>query len=90
MKCTIQPVAAVVAGEHPSCPIASMRRRRQADQEQPRIRIAKTRDRLSPVVLVGISPHFFARNLLLPAYQPRALVTRDDPELELYEQSTRK
>ena len=66
MKRAVEPVAAPVAGEHPSRPIATMRCRREPDEEQPRLWIAESRDRPGPVLLFLEAGDFDAAHLFPP------------------------
>ena len=73
-----QEVARRVAGEHPPGPVAAVRRRRQPDEQDPRVRIAEPRHRPPPVRLVAEARHLLAGDLLPPLDQPRTQAARDD------------
>ena len=70
--------ADAVAGKDAAGAVRAVRGRRQADEQQPRARIAEARDRLAPVGLVAIGAPLLARDLGAVAAQPRARLARDD------------
>lgn len=72
IQSTVQEVPAPVTCEDPACPIAPLGRRREADQQQSRIRIAEARDRFSPVFLVAVPPDLLPRHPLPILHQARA------------------
>lgn len=72
-----QPIAAAVAGKNSTGAIAAVRRGRESDNQQTRVRVAKTRHRLAPIVLLCKPLYFLARDSLAPcnqAYAPAALL----------------
>ena len=73
-----QPVARAIAGEHAPGPVAAVGRRREADDEDLRGRVAEARHRAAPVVLVGVGRPLLGRHLLPPGHQPRAGPARHD------------
>lgn len=77
-----EPIATAVAGKHAAGAIAAVRRRRQADNQQPRLGIAEAGDGLAPIFIFGKAFHFFARHLLAPGDEPRASRAGDDLLLE--------
>ena len=70
--------AGAVAGEDAARAVGAVRSRREADDEDARVRIAETGNRTRPVRLVTIGPPFFAADLLAVLAQPRAALARND------------
>ena len=73
-----EPVAGAVAGEDAAGAVAAVGRRRQADDEQPRPRVAEAGDGKAPVVLILVGGALLAGHLLAPGHQPRTGTTGDD------------
>jgi hypothetical protein len=67
-----------ISREDPTGPIPAMGRGREADDQDPRVRIAEARDRTSPVLLVGVPRDLLARDVLAPRDQTRALPAHHD------------
>jgi hypothetical protein len=65
-----KPGAALIAGEHPPGAIAAVRRRREADDQQTRVRIAKAGQRARPVRLTAVAPR---------RVRARRFAMRDEP-----------
>lgn len=63
MERIVQPITTGVAGKHPAGSVPAMRRGRQTHDEQPRIRISKTRYRPAPIFLFGEFPLAPARSI---------------------------
>ena len=59
-------------------PVAAVGRRREADEEDPRVRVAEPGHRPTPVRLVAEAGDLLARDLLAPRDEPRAAPARDD------------
>ena len=78
----VKPVAAAVAGKHPTGAIAAMSRRRQTDDQHPRFGIAESGERLGPINLTDISARWFFRASLAPAHQSRAFPASSDALIE--------
>jgi hypothetical protein len=78
-----QEVAAGVAGEDPTGSIAAVGRRREPEQQDPRIRITEARDGPAPVRLVAEPGDPLPRDSLAPFDQPRAPAALDDLGLDL-------
>src|SRR5262245_3977905 len=85
MQGTIEPVAAAVAGEHATGAVATVRRRRETDDEKARLGIAKTRQRFAPVFLHDEAFDFLPSDLFAPGDQPRAETAADDFALQAEE-----
>src|SRR4029450_10503266 len=64
-----QPVAAAVSGEDAAGPVAAVRGRCEANDEQTRTRIAPTGDRTAPVRLIGERAAAIRGHLLPPGHQ---------------------
>ena len=73
-----QEVTRGIAGEDTAGPVAAVRRRRQAKDEDPRVRVAEARDRPAPVLLVAEPRDLLPGDELAPRDQPRAAPTGDD------------
>src|SRR4029079_14677784 len=78
----VEEVSRPVAGEDPSGPVPTVRRRSEADDRQTRLRIAPPRQRPRPVGPLAEGPALHPRHLLAPAHQPRAGDARGDAALE--------
>src|SRR5882724_8167822 len=85
-----QEVAAAITRKHAPRAVGSVRRRGQADDPDPRLRITKPRHGFSPVIPLDKRPAFFARDVATVFAQPRAPRTRDDLTMELYQRSDRR
>src|SRR5690606_37536753 len=70
--------ARAIAREHASGPVAAMRGRRQAQDQDTRERIAHARNGPAPVLLVPIRGPLHACHLAAVGAQPRALLAVDD------------
>jgi hypothetical protein len=68
----VEPFAATVAGKSAAGAVATMRRRRQADDEEARLRISKTRHWFAPIGLTAKTPHLLHCHLLQIGDQARA------------------
>jgi hypothetical protein len=73
-----QEIARRVAREDPTGPVAAVRRRRQPDDEDPRVRVAETRDGPAPVRLVAEPGDLLAGDLLAPGDEAGAAPAGDD------------
>ena len=78
MECVKQEVARAVAGEGASRAIAAVSRGSQADDEELRMRIAKSGNGLAPVVAFEESAAFGASDGLAITHQTRALPAGND------------
>ena len=83
VKGAVEPLAAAIAGEHPAGAVGSVRRRRQADDQEPCPRVAKVRHRPAPVVASEESLAFFTGDVAAILAQPRARLASDDATVEL-------
>ena len=83
MQRTVEPIAAAVARKHASRSVPAVRSRCKSDDKQPRIGIAETRNRFSPIFPIFESCNFVSRYLLPPANEARAMVAGDNIGLEL-------
>jgi hypothetical protein len=70
--------ADAVAREYAPCPVRAVRGRRQADEQQPRVRVAEAGDRFAPVRVLPVSAPLLARDLGAMLAKPRASFARDD------------
>jgi hypothetical protein len=77
VKRSVEPVAAAIPGKYSAGPISSVRGWRQADNQQPRLGIAKPGQSLRPIGFTQVPPRGIVRHLLAPAHQPRAFATSD-------------
>lgn len=73
-----KPVAAVVACEHASRPVAAVCRRRETDEQEAGIRIAEARDRFGPVFFIRETLYLFSSDALTPSYKTRTRPTSYD------------
>ena len=73
-----QEVARRVAGEDAPGPVAAVGRRREPDEQDPRLRVAEPRQRTAPVGLIPESGDLLARDELAPGDEPRAAAADDD------------
>ena len=55
MERRIEPITAAIAGEHASCAIAAVRRRRQADDQQSCSAVAKTGEWFGPISFADVA-----------------------------------
>lgn len=78
MKRSIEPLSGAISGEHPARSVGTVRRRSEADDQQTRLWISKTRHRTAPVLLVFVCRSLFACDLLAPQYQPWAYAAQGD------------
>src|SRR5436189_276745 len=72
-----------VAGEHASRTIRAVRRRREADDEEPRARIAEPRDGARPVRLVAKRAALLAADAGAVVAEARAALARHDRVADL-------
>src|SRR5262245_63454298 len=89
MERAVQPVAAGVAGEDAAGAVAAVRRRRQADDEQARARVAEAGHRLPPIRLSGERALPLAGDLLAAAPKPWAAFACNDGALDRGERRER-
>src|SRR5437764_767175 len=68
----VEPVAAAVAGEHPSGAVRAVGGRGEADDQNAGVRVTEGRDGPAPVALVGEGAAPLGRHLLAPGDEPRA------------------
>ena len=73
-----QEVARSVAGEDAAGPVAAVGGRREAQQEDPRLRVTEARHGPAPVGLVAEARHLLAGDAFAPLDQARAPTARDD------------
>src|SRR5215510_14915417 len=78
VKRRVQEVAGTVAGEHASGSIRTVRARRQAQQEQLGVPVAKSRNPPTPVSPAAVGPPFFACHLFPMRDQARAFAAGDN------------
>ena len=72
MERRVEPVAGAVAGEHPPGAVGAVGGGGEADDQDPRGRIAEAADRPRPVVLAAEAARRIGRLGLAPGDQPRA------------------
>ncbi len=77
VECAVQPVRALIAGKNSSRAVPSMGSWSEADNQEPGILIAKTWDRLPPILLVCKPFRFLPRNLFAPYHQTGAFPAGD-------------
>ena len=70
--------ATAVAGEGSPRPVGAVRRGREGDEQDPGVRVAKSRHGLSPVGLVTVGGSLLAGDQLTVVPQPRAPAAGDD------------
>jgi hypothetical protein len=75
-------VPGLIPGEHPSGPVAAVGRRRQPDDQDPRLRVPERRDRPPPVALAAKSARRIRRRELPPCNQTRTPPARDHLALD--------
>ena len=85
MKRAVKPVAAAVAGKHPAGAIAAMRRRRQTDDQNPRLRITKAGQRLGPISLAVIATRWLLCRRFAPTHQAWTTPACDDGFVQLFD-----
>jgi hypothetical protein len=68
----VQKISRAIAGKHSPGAIGAMRRRRKPQNQKLRPRVAKSRNRLSPVIPCQKRPPLVLRNLFAITYQSRA------------------
>src|SRR5439155_11495233 len=73
-----QPLPRAVAGEDPTRSVPTVRGGCEPDDDQSRVRIAETRQRLRPVRLPGIACRRFSRRFVTPFDEARASRACDD------------
>src|SRR5262245_63634752 len=79
----VQPVTAAVAGEDTAGAVAAVRGRRQADDQEPRPRVAEARHRPAPVFPVAVAFDLLACHLLTVSHEPGAEGATGDLVLKL-------
>jgi hypothetical protein len=82
MQRRVQPVAARIASEDATGTVRPVGRRREPDDEQPGVRIAEPRDRLTPVFPVAELPLLLACDQATVGAQPRAAGAGDDGSID--------
>lgn len=78
MERFIEPLAAAIARKHASCPVSSVRSRRQPHDKKRGRGLAECRDGTTPVFFRPVPAHFLQRYPLPPFDQPRTLATLYD------------
>ena len=74
-----------VSGKRPACAIRAMRPRSKAQHKHPGVRIAKPWHRLTPILVIFISPPLLKSNPLPILHQPRTSRAGDDLRIKLNE-----
>ena len=82
VKCSVEPVAASVTGEHASRSVRAVRARCQADDPDSWLIATETRNRPAPILIIAIGGALIVRNLRAPVDQPRTLSTFNDAGVE--------
>lgn len=82
VKCSVEPIAASVTGEHASCSVRAVRARCQADDPDSWLIATETRNRPAPVIVIAIGGALIVRNLRAPVDQPRTLSTFNEAGVE--------
>ena len=75
---SVEKIAGAVAGEHAPCAIRSVGGGGESENEQLRVRVAESRDRLAPILPLAIGTAFFEGDLFPVFHQTRALAASDD------------
>src|SRR5439155_27374392 len=83
----IQPVTTAVAGEDTAGAVPAVRGRRQADDEEPRPRVAEARHRPAPVFPVAVAFDLLACHLFAVSHEPGAESAAGDLVLKLDKRS---
>ena len=78
VECREQPIARAVAGEDAPRPVPAVRRRRQADYDQLRVRVAERRNRAAPVLPVAERSTLLSGKPFAPLDETLALAGGDD------------
>jgi hypothetical protein len=74
----VEEIAAAVAGKHPAGAVGAVGAGRQADDPQPRPRVAEPRNRAAPVGLIGVRLPFHVGDRQAVGPQPVAGVASGD------------
>ena len=85
MERAIEPIPTPVTGKNSTRAIPAMRGRSQTDNEQPRLRITKTRHRLTRVLLLTVALHLLVRDAFAMSDKPGAEGTGNHPLFKLRE-----
>jgi len=85
VKRAVEPIAAAVSCKNAPGAIAAVRRRREANYKQPRLRVAKARHGTTPVLLVSETTDFFTGHALSPFDKSRTAKTINDLFLDSFE-----
>lgn len=83
VQCGIQKIAGGIAGEDTPGAIRAVRPRRKSDDDDARVRIAKTRDRSTPVRPLAVRAALLARDAFAVADEARAAVAGGDGRVEV-------
>ena len=78
IKRLIEKVARSVAGKDPASPVSTVSSRRQTQDQQFCVRVAKTGDRLAPILPAEERPPLLKRNFLAIADKSRALAAMNN------------
>ena len=81
----IEKMTGAIAGERAAGAIGAMRARRQAENQHPRVHIAKARYWLGPIVAIAIGAALLAPDLLAIFTQPRTAGAGDEFAIQLNE-----
>jgi hypothetical protein len=81
----VQKIARAIAREHSARAIRAMRRGRKSQYQKLRARIAKSRNRLSPIVPSQKRSALVARDLFAIPYQPRARAAADNFLIQFFQ-----
>lgn len=75
MKSFVQPIPTAVSGKHTARSVSAVRSGGQTHDQKSRSRIAESRKRLPPIVLVGETPRLAPLDVLPVLHEPRAAAT---------------
>ena len=78
MQHAVEPVAGFVASEHAAGAVRSMGAGSEPENENARLGIAKTRDRLAPILPIAIGPALDGGNVDTVIAQTRASFAHDN------------
>jgi len=78
VQCSVEKVAASIAGEDSARPVSAVSGGCQSDHQQSRPRVAESRHRTPPVLPVAEAPHLLAGDPLPMSHKPWASPATDD------------
>ena len=82
IKLFVKKIAGAIAGEHAPGAIRAVRRGSEADDQELRVRIAESRDRPAPILLIAIRAALGACDFFAVANQARTFAALNDLSVE--------